>query len=177
MSLYTKYYNDVVCHYGVKGMTWKNKKSDAEVAKDVMNGKYGNGADRVERLKKEGYDASSIQKLVNEQSKSSSTKSETKSSSDKKVQVDDRTKQLVEQVIRGKFGNGKDRVSALTKAGHDYEKIQSLVNEKLLGKKKASKLKNPNTAKKESSKKKATNTSDTIVKETKQMVATNKKGR
>ena len=37
------------------------------------------------------------------------------------------------QVIRGNFGNGLARVKALTKAGYDYNTVQSLVNHKLIG--------------------------------------------
>lgn len=42
------------------------KKSVDEVAKDVIAGKYGNGADRVRKLTAEGYDANAVQKKVNE---------------------------------------------------------------------------------------------------------------
>lgn len=37
-----------------------------QVAKDVINGKYGNGADRKKALEKEGYDFDEVQKKVNE---------------------------------------------------------------------------------------------------------------
>ena len=43
------------------------KKSLAEVAKDVIAGKYGNGETRVKRLESEGYDADEVQKEVNKQ--------------------------------------------------------------------------------------------------------------
>lgn len=38
---------------------------------------------------------------------------------------------IVDDVILGKFGNGKDRFDALTKAGENYYRIQNKVNEKL----------------------------------------------
>ena len=38
---------------------------------------------------------------------------------------------VVDDVIIGKFGNGKDRFDALTKAGQNYYKVQNKVNEKL----------------------------------------------
>ena len=41
------------------------KKSDAEIAKEVVAGKWGNGADRKKRLEAAGYDPATIQKLVN----------------------------------------------------------------------------------------------------------------
>ena len=40
---------------------------------------------------------------------------------------------IVNQVIRGNFGNGADRVRALTEAGYDYTTVQDLVNKKLRG--------------------------------------------
>lgn len=40
---------------------------------------------------------------------------------------------VVNQVIRGDFGNGQARVEALTKAGYDYATIQDLVNKTLSG--------------------------------------------
>ena len=37
--------------------------------------------------------------------------------------------ELAKEVIRGKWGNGRDRREALEKAGYDYNKVQSRVNE------------------------------------------------
>lgn len=42
------------------------KKPLTEVAKEVIDGKWGNGEDRIEALKKAGYDPDAVQKLVNE---------------------------------------------------------------------------------------------------------------
>ena len=41
------------------------KKSNEEIAQEVLDGKWGNGAERKERLTKAGYVASDIQKIVN----------------------------------------------------------------------------------------------------------------
>lgn len=41
-----------------------SKKSNEEIAKEVWDGKWGNGQDRVNRLKAAGYDPKAIQKLV-----------------------------------------------------------------------------------------------------------------
>ncbi|MCD8155157.1 MAG: tape measure protein, partial [Clostridiales bacterium] len=41
--------------------------------------------------------------------------------------------EVADRVIRGEFGNGQDRVEALTEAGYDYASVQALVNNKLLG--------------------------------------------
>ena len=42
------------------------KKSVADVAQEVIDGKWGNGEDRVEALKNAGYDPDAVQKKVNE---------------------------------------------------------------------------------------------------------------
>lgn len=39
--------------------------------------------------------------------------------------------EIVNKVLNGSFGNGADRVKALTEAGYDYATVQNLVNEKL----------------------------------------------
>ena len=40
-------------------------KSDIEVAYDVIDGKWGNGQDRINRLRAAGYDPQAIQSIVN----------------------------------------------------------------------------------------------------------------
>ena len=40
-------------------------KSIVEVAKEVISGLWGNGAERVQRLEAAGYDASEVQRMVN----------------------------------------------------------------------------------------------------------------
>lgn len=45
--------------------TKSKKKSNTEIAKEVINGKWGNGDARKKKLKAAGYDPSEIQKLVN----------------------------------------------------------------------------------------------------------------
>lgn len=44
----------------------ESKKSVTAIAKEVINGKWGNGTDREKRLKEAGYDYKAIQKKVNE---------------------------------------------------------------------------------------------------------------
>lgn len=46
------------------------KKSNEEVAKEVIEGKWGNGQDRINRLTSAGYDAKSVQTIVNNMLKS-----------------------------------------------------------------------------------------------------------
>ncbi len=40
-------------------------KSELTIAYEVIDGKWGNGQDRINRLRAAGYDAASIQQLVN----------------------------------------------------------------------------------------------------------------
>ncbi|MDD6708531.1 MAG: Lyzozyme M1 (1,4-beta-N-acetylmuramidase), partial [Ruminococcus sp.] len=42
------------------------KKSIDTIAREVINGKWGNGADRKKRLLSAGYDYNAVQKRVNE---------------------------------------------------------------------------------------------------------------
>lgn len=44
----------------------KSKKSITTIAKEVIDGKWGNGEDRKKKLKSAGYDYSAVQKKVNE---------------------------------------------------------------------------------------------------------------
>lgn len=43
-------------------------------------------------------------------------------------------KEIAQEVIDGKWGNGYERKNRLTKAGYDYKSVQTLVNEMLEGK-------------------------------------------
>lgn len=90
------------------------KKSIAEVAKDVIAGKYGNGAERQKKLEAEGYNYSEVQAEVNRQLGVTTTKKS----------IDE----IAQEVINGKWGNGNDRKNRLTQAGYDYNAVQSKVN-------------------------------------------------
>ena len=41
-------------------------KSNFEIAKEVIDGKWGNGSERKNKLSKAGYDYNAVQKRVNE---------------------------------------------------------------------------------------------------------------
>jgi len=94
-------------------------KSIDEIAKEVINGKWGNGEDRKNRLTEAGYDYSKVQAKVNELMSSSSTSTPAKKSVD----------EIAKEVIQGKWGNGTDRKNKLTAAGYDYNAVQNKVNE------------------------------------------------
>lgn len=101
----------------VKGETVTPAKSVDEVAKEVINGKWGNGNDRKNRLIAAGYDYDKVQDKVNALLK--------------KPKVD--VTKIAKEVIAGKWGNGKERRSRLTAAGYDYNTIQNRVNELVKG--------------------------------------------
>ncbi len=90
------------------------KKSIEEVAKEVLQGKWGNGADRKNKLTSSGYNYDAVQNVVN------------RLISNKKS-VD----QIAKEVIQGKWGNGEIRKQKLIEAGYDYNKVQQKVNELL----------------------------------------------
>ena len=102
-----------------------NKKSNEEVAKEVVAGKWGNGADRKNRLTNAGYDYNAIQSLVNQMAGGSTPAPKPTKTID----------QLADEVIAGVWGNGADRKNRLTSAGYNYDAVQAKVNEKLYGSK------------------------------------------
>lgn len=93
------------------------KKSTDEIAKEVLAGKWGNGADRKSRLESAGYNYTTIQNRVNELAAGSTPKKS----------IDE----VAREVIQGKWGNGSDRKESLTKAGYDYDAVQRRVNQLL----------------------------------------------
>ena len=93
-------------------------KDITSVARDVINGKYGNGQDRINKLKAEGYDPNVVQAEVNRLLGASTP---TKKSID----------EIAKEVIRGDWGNGSDRKARLEKAGYNYNEVQKRVNQLL----------------------------------------------
>lgn len=92
------------------------KLSSNQVALEVIRGVWGNGQDRVNRLRASGYNPEEIQKLVNQLKKGPGRKS-----------VD----QVASEVIKGVWGNGSDRYYRLKKAGYDPDAVQRRVNQLL----------------------------------------------
>ena len=93
-------------------------KSITQVAREVLNGKWGNGADRKKRLTEAGYDYNAVQKEVNRLYNSSKTTLKSNEA-------------IAKEVIQGKWGVGEARKQKLTEAGYDYTAIQALVNKML----------------------------------------------
>lgn len=110
-----KYIRGFICPKYDKETAQKNV---VEIAKEVIAGKWGNGATRTAKLKAAGYDPSAVQTKVNEMlSGSTSTK--------KSVE------QVAKEVIAGKWGNGTTRKNKLIASGYDYAAVQKCVNELL----------------------------------------------
>ena len=98
--------NDEVLEDVSGGMT-----ANLRAAYACINGDYGNGEDRVNALRRAGFDPKVVQGLVNDLLK---------------------YENVAKDVIDGKYGNGDDRRKALARAGYDYNTIQNLVNNLLL---------------------------------------------
>lgn len=90
------------------------KKTTDELAKEVIDGKWGTGDARKAALEKAGYDYAAIQKRVNE----------ILSGSQAKKSVDE----IAKEVIAGKWGTGDTRKKKLEAAGYNYSEVQSRVN-------------------------------------------------
>lgn len=97
------------------------KKSNDEIADEVIAGEWGNGATRTQRLHGAGYDPNEIQRLVNIKLDNSQAETKKKTIS-----------QIASEVIDGRWGNGEDRVARLTRAGYNSDAVQKEVN-RLLG--------------------------------------------
>ena len=102
------------------------KKSVAEIAAEVWDGKWGNGEDRINRLKAAGYDPNEVQKAVNQRVSGGTANAPTTTTPAKKTVAE-----LAKEVWDGKWGNGEERKNRLTAAGYDYNAVQRKVNELL----------------------------------------------
>ena len=98
------------------------KKSVDEIAKEVIAGKWGSGADRKQKLQAAGYDYDEVQKAVNAQL-----------AGNKPAQPAKSIDAVAKEVIAGKWGSGDTRKKKLTAAGYDYNAVQKRVNELLRG--------------------------------------------
>lgn len=95
------------------------KKTNEEIADEVIAGKWGNGAERVERLRSAGYDYNAVQGIVNARF-------------NKPVAPAKKSNETVaDEVMAGAWGNGQDRKDRLAAAGYDYSAVQKIVNAKM----------------------------------------------
>lgn len=91
-------------------------KTNKEIAKEVLEGKWGSGTERKKKLIKAGYDYNAIQKEV-----TILVKEIEKKAIDK----------IAQEVIAGKWGSGATREKKLKAAGYNPKTIQKRVNELL----------------------------------------------
>lgn len=87
------------------------------IANEVIQGVWGNGDDRMNRLRDAGYNADEVQAHVNNILAGNNHKSVTN---------------IAWEVIAGHWGNGQDRMNRLEQAGHNSVAVQAEVN-RLLG--------------------------------------------
>ena len=90
------------------------------VAQEVLQGLWGNGQERYDRLTNAGYDAQAVQNRVNALLSGEYTQSHY-------TNLDD----AANEVIQGLWGNGQERYDSLTNAGYDAQAVQNRVNELL----------------------------------------------
>ena len=90
-----------------------SKLSIDTIAREVLQGKWGNGSERVNKLTNAGYDYNEVQEKVNALVNGTELKD---------------NYEIAREVLQGKWGNGSERVNKLTNAGYDYNMIQSIVD-------------------------------------------------
>lgn len=86
------------------------RKTGQQLAEEVLAGHWGNGEDRIKRLRAKGYNAEAVQAEVN------------------LVLTRRNVKQHAQDVRDGKYGNGDDRKARLKAAGIDYDTVQNEIN-------------------------------------------------
>lgn len=89
------------------------KKTVDELAREVINGLWGNGQERYDKLTAAGYSYNDVQKRVNE------------ILYPPKKPLDE----IANEVIRGDWSAGEERYKKLTEAGYNYEAVQRRVNQ------------------------------------------------
>lgn len=98
----------------------KSLKSIDEIAREVINGKWGNGAERKRRLEAEGYSYTEVQAKVNELFRKPST---TPAKPKKTLN------EVAREVINGKYGNGAERKRRIpAETDYTYAEVQAEVN-------------------------------------------------
>lgn len=94
----------------------------AEIAQEVILGKWGNGEERRVKLAAAGYDYAVVQKEVNAILNGTAVQE----TQPEKPSVD--LDAIAHDVIMGAYGNGAERREKLEAAGYDYDEVQARVN-------------------------------------------------
>lgn len=102
-------------------------KSVETIAKEVLAGKWGNGAYRKSSIEKAGYNYNAVQQKVNESCGQAKANTPVVPPAIAKPQLKS-IAEIAKEVIRGNWGNGADRKNRLTKAGYNYADIQKQIN-------------------------------------------------
>ena len=100
-----------------------DKKTVEQLAKEVIEGRWGSGDTRKTALTNAGYDYNVVQAKVNELLEGGSTSTPAK----KPINT------IASEVIQGIWGNGDSRKQKLEAAGYNYSEVQAAVNKKLSG--------------------------------------------
>ena len=104
---------------GVGGTaTTTPQKTVDQLAQEVINGAWGKGTERQQRLTAAGYDYNAVQAKVNQILTGTSSGGKT---------ID----QIAREVIAGQWGKGADRKARLQAAGYNYDAVQARVNQLL----------------------------------------------
>jgi hypothetical protein len=101
-------------------------KSIAQIADEVIAGKWSNGDTRRHRLQEAGYNADAVQAEVNRKLAGGDAPSKptpTRKSLD----------QIASEVLAGQWSNGDERKRRLREAGYDYDAVQVIVNQRIGG--------------------------------------------
>ena len=98
----------------VNGSITIPSKSVQDVAKEVINGHWGNNPDRQKKLEAAGYNYQEVQNAVNSILKGNAATDLTT---------------IAKEVILGKWGNGQERIDRLKVAGYSPTAVQKRVNE------------------------------------------------
>lgn len=101
------------------------KKTNEQLALEVIAGKWGSGDTRKKKLKKAGYDYEAVQKEVNKILKAKEEKAKEEEKQKKAALID----KIAKEVLAGKWGAGETRKKKLKAAGYDYDAIQKRVSE------------------------------------------------
>lgn len=96
------------------------KKSVSTIASEVLAGRWGNGDERKRRLTAAGYNYSAVQAEVNRRLAGGAPSAHKPTFNE-----------VVQEVIRGEWGNGATRKQRLRAAGFNPELVQAEVNRRL----------------------------------------------
>lgn len=97
------------------------KKSNQEIANEVLAGKWGNNPQRRDSLIAQGYDYNAIQAIVN-------------GNVGNPVAAPRKGNEVIaDEVMAGAWGNNPERKQRLAAAGYDYLAVQNIINQRLGG--------------------------------------------